>query len=359
VALPPVEPGAAYAIVDEGPGLSGSSFGAVADALEAQGVAPDRITFLPGHSGELGPEASPRRRERWASARRLHVGFDALIAPQLPAWVEDLTGTAHSIEDVSGGAWRTVTHGGDEALWPPVAAHQERRKFRLHAHGGVFLLKFVGLGSVGLAAYDRARALHDAGFTAKPIGWRHGFLVERWIESRPLTPADAPAFQCALARYLAFRATAFPTDAPGADPAELAEMLRVNVVEGLGERWADRLPATPTRLRAAVIGDHRLHAWEWRVLTDGRIIKTDAVDHALAHDLIGPQPPDWDLAGALVEHGLKPVEPLDPFWPAAYAGFQLGLWRLGADALAGWPSEAGRCARQSERYAAYLRRALA
>jgi hypothetical protein len=145
-----------------------------------------------------------------------------------------------------------------------------------------------GSGSVGLAAYDRARALHDAGFTAKPIGWRHGFLVERWIESRPLTPADAPAFQCALARYLAFRATAFPTDAPGADPAELAEMLRVNVVEGLGERWADRLPATPTRLRAAVIGDHRLHAWEWRVLPDGRIIKTDAVDHALAHDLIGP-----------------------------------------------------------------------
>ena len=33
------------AIVDEGPGLSGSSFGCVADFLEDHGVAPERIAF--------------------------------------------------------------------------------------------------------------------------------------------------------------------------------------------------------------------------------------------------------------------------------------------------------------------------
>ncbi len=41
---------ARYAVVDEGPGLSGSSFGAVADFLEDAGVAPDRIHFFPSHA---------------------------------------------------------------------------------------------------------------------------------------------------------------------------------------------------------------------------------------------------------------------------------------------------------------------
>ena len=58
------DPAARFAIVDEGPGLSGSSFGAVADFLEDHGVAPERIRFFPGHVGDLGSEAvgvGPRR----------------------------------------------------------------------------------------------------------------------------------------------------------------------------------------------------------------------------------------------------------------------------------------------------------
>jgi hypothetical protein len=46
-----------FAVVDEGPGLSGSSFGAVADALERLGVPRERIAFLPGHGGDLGPSS--------------------------------------------------------------------------------------------------------------------------------------------------------------------------------------------------------------------------------------------------------------------------------------------------------------
>src|SRR5262249_16894970 len=38
--------GAAFVVVDEGPGLSGSSFLSVGEALKALGVAGDRITFL-------------------------------------------------------------------------------------------------------------------------------------------------------------------------------------------------------------------------------------------------------------------------------------------------------------------------
>ena len=358
VALPKVDPARTFAVVDEGPGLSGSSFGAVADALESQGVPPERILFLPGHGGELGPEASDAHRRRWAAARRLHVGFDALIAPRLPDWVADLTGPAHAVEDLSGGAWRRLTHGPDEAAWPPSAAHQERRKVLLRSDQGAFLLKFVGLGEAGLQASRRARALHAAGFGPETLGWRHGFLVQRWTESRPLAPSDRPQLLAVLPRYLAWRASAFPSE-PGASPQALHAMARVNVGQALGPAAAARLPDPPLP-QSAVAGDHRLHAWEWRVAADGRLFKTDAVDHAFGHDLVGPQPPAWDVAGVVVEHDLTPDEaaplgPVHPFWPAAYCAFQLGLWRMAADALGGWPEEQARCAAQADRYARRLR----
>src|SRR5581483_1173657 len=64
VALPsaPV-PNARHAlIVDEGPGMSGSSLAAVAQALVESGFKPERISFLPGHDRE------PDRRLRLTSA---------------------------------------------------------------------------------------------------------------------------------------------------------------------------------------------------------------------------------------------------------------------------------------------------
>src|SRR3954462_12970168 len=73
------QPEARFAVVDEGPGLSGSSFGAVADFLEDHGVAPERIHFFPSHAGDLGPQASPRHRARWAKAPRHIVDFEALV----------------------------------------------------------------------------------------------------------------------------------------------------------------------------------------------------------------------------------------------------------------------------------------
>src|SRR5690242_3281174 len=59
-----------YVIVDEGPGQSGSSFGAVADWLTERGVAADRIALLPSHAGPPGGKASEQRRRWWREARR-------------------------------------------------------------------------------------------------------------------------------------------------------------------------------------------------------------------------------------------------------------------------------------------------
>ena len=142
-------------IVDEGPGLSGSSFGAVADALEAMGVARSSIDFLPSHGGALGPQASVNHQARWTQARRPYVDVDSLLCDpgrpgcSLAAWFSDVGGEGpRKLQDVSGGGWRSH-RCQDEAHWPAVNTHQERRKFLLTIGRETWLLKFAGLGAAG------------------------------------------------------------------------------------------------------------------------------------------------------------------------------------------------------------------
>src|SRR5690606_15408624 len=53
------------AVVDEGPGLSGSSLASVARWLFEQGVESRRIRFFPSHAGRPGPCASLETRALW------------------------------------------------------------------------------------------------------------------------------------------------------------------------------------------------------------------------------------------------------------------------------------------------------
>lgn len=381
------DPGACFAIVDEGPGLSGSSFGAVADWLEERGVARDRIHFLPGHGGDLGHEACPRHRERWASAARHVVAFEALVlrapnpAHRLDAWATDLIGEPVSgLEDISGGAWRRLQEA-DEASWPPALAAQERRKFLMRTGSGTWLLKFTGLGAAGRRKLRLAERLAEAGFTPPVRGLRHGFLVERWVEgARPLDPAeDQPGLVAHLGRYLGFRARHLPAETAGAPLDILLAMARHNAGLALGEAVASRLDRSIPHLpplaadQRPIAIDGRLHAHEWLRLADGRLLKTDAVDHHAAHDLVGPQDVAWDVAGAIVEFALSPAEQdqlcllveaasgravgrdLVALLRPCYLAFQLGSCTMAASALAGWPDEARRLTTAADAYAEKLR----
>jgi hypothetical protein len=368
-------PEAVYVIVDEGPGLSGSSFGAVADWLEAQGVAADKIAFLPGHDGALGPQSSDRHRRRWAGAVRSVVGFDDLFRstetpfPPLERWFVDRLGPPVTpLEDLSGGGWRRL-YGRSHRL--PANPQQERRKFLLRTARGSWLLKFSGLGRAGEQALERARALHAAGFTAEPAALRHGFLAERWLENAcPLTEVPPDAVE-RLAGYLAFRADRFPAPSgSGAALTELLTMARTNIGEALGagaakalECWtADRLAELEAGMRR-VVTDNRLHRWEWLRLPDGRLMKSDALDHATAHDLIGCQDIAWDVAGGIVEFDLSDAQaealcrmvegavPLDrrllAFCIPCYIAFQIGYWTFAAGSD---PSAADERRRYEERW---------
>ncbi|WP_406854476.1 hypothetical protein ABEG18_18255 [Alsobacter sp. KACC 23698] len=391
---------ACFAIADEGPGLSGSSFGCVADWLRDRGAAPERIALLPSHAGEPGPQADPRRRAQWRRLRRLHIPFDTLVlradAPRrgLQGWVESVVGPLDGpLREISGGGWRTVQRGSSEEGWPAVNAGQERLKFLASAGGRRWLVKFSGLDRIGAAALGRAERLAEAGFTPAPAGWRHGFLVERWRDDARPAPDEAlrgARFRDRLADYLGFRARAFPADPSGgavplgASLADLAHMLAVNAAEAFGPEahgatapYRDRAVMLQRRV-VPVITDNRLMAPEWLVAPDGTILKTDALDHAFSHDLVGPQDVAWDVAGAAVEFGLdapalarliertgsaagRPVDPeFVAFLAPCYAAFHLGAAEMAVAAHAGWPEEEARlralAQRRRDSLAALLKR---
>ena len=313
-----------FVIVDEGPGLSGSSFGAVARWLEQRGVPLERIAFLPSHSGDPGPEASGEDRRRWKRAQRIVAELD-------PRWLVSRFGPLERL------------------------CRGEQLKFLSGTGYDRALLKFAGLGPVGDLKLQMAQALHSAGLGPWPIGLFHGFLAERWYGSaRPLGAADRPVTE--IAHYIATRASLFPADqSSGASLDELARMARRNVSLALGADAAARVPAPPVSSFTRVRTDNRLDRDKWLRLGDGRLLKVDALDHHQSHDLVGCQNAAWDVAGAIVEFDLNPAEAaqviaesgpaaerdLIDFLLIAYASF-----RLGQAILASGKEEKGRRYRQ-------------
>jgi hypothetical protein len=308
-----VEAGAHYIIVDEGPGMSGSSFGAVADWLEEHEVGRERIAFLPSHSGALGPQASEPHRQRWAEAQRVAAEFDQRFLEERFGPLQPFAG---------GGAW-------------------QRLKFLGASQGAPVLIKFAGLGAAGEHKFEMARALHAAGLTPAPLELVHGFLVERWYgDAKSIGRVDKPIDE--VARYISARARLFPTSSDrGASVPELLIMCRRNIALGLGDEAADALnrfdEATLQQRVRRICTDNKFDREEWLRLPGGRLLKADALDHHQGHDLIGCQSLEWDVAGAIDEFGLEEAEAasligkvgtVDPdllaFDRVAYAAFRLG-----------------------------------
>jgi hypothetical protein len=374
--------GATFAVVYEGPGLSGSSFASVGSWLERAGAAPDAIHFLPAHRAPLGHAAAADVRARWERAARHVVPFEAAVAPRLATWAAEVVGPLAGVTELSAGRWRAHARLAPGA-WPPAFAQGERRKFLARAGGGAVLLRFAGLGGYGAATLARAQALAGAGFAPPVLGLAHGFLVERWVEAERLDPEGVPreALLRHLARYLGFRARAFPSGQGEGAPAErLLELVAVNAREALGAEAeaAARALEPGARVAAALARcevDAKLEPWEWLALDGGALLKTDAVDHAHGHDLVGPQPVAWDVAGAAVELALSAAERDDlaarvaaearvevpraalAFFESAYLAQRVGRWSF-ALACEGDPAERDRIAALLGRYRAALARAL-
>ncbi|KWT96997.1 MULTISPECIES: hypothetical protein [unclassified Variovorax] len=378
---------AAFAVVDEGPGLSGSSMAAVGRWLLDAGAASGRLHFFVGHANGPGAMASPDVLAVWRRAQVHAASFEHSIlrskrsSHRLENWIAPLVGPLRApLQDISGGRWRGLqSRPAGEA--PPVHPAWERRKFLAETANGRWLVKFIGLGREGERKYPRAKALAAAGFVNPPVGLCHGFMVERWRDDLlPLPARPAGELRSRLVDrigdYLGFRARSFPAaESAGASVRGLWEMGRFNTQAALGaelaaawDSWEPELERL-SRALCRIETDNRLHSWEW-LAAGTLILKTDAVDHHAAHDLVGCQDLAWDIAGAAVEFELSSEEVArlvarcgrapDPallrFSRLCYLAFELGRCHeaMAATAAADPPMQAA-----AARYEEALRAALA
>ena len=302
-----------FLIVDEGPGLSGSSFICVARKLEELGVPAGRIVLFPSHSPDASAFKSDLARRNWE---------------RYPMYVEPFQHDRYvpaGARDMSGGLWREVT-----GLNVPVQPQHERRKY-LHEDR---LWKFAGLAHFGQSRYERAQRLAE--FCPAPCAIANGFLVTKWVRGRPARLTED--LLDAMARYLAFLRAEFATTQPVPTKA-LEEMIEVNTGRSV----------TAPAEGVVVAGDGRMLPQEWLETGEG-YRKTDGLDHHDDHFFPGCQDIGWDIAGAAVEWGFPVQALLDrylrlqpdaslpsriDFYLTAYKAYRFGYCTMAAESLGG------------------------
>ncbi len=277
--------GSRFLVVDEGPGLSGSSFLSVGEALTACSVAGDRITFLGTRDVEPAQLCSRDAASRWErfKFRRAHCSIGEKF---------------NAVTSLGTGEWRRHLLSS-QGEWPGSWTQMERLKFLDPDCRHV--LKFDGLGYLGEQVRERARAICEAGFGPGVESAGDGMSAYAFISGSPLSRSDCSREVLdRLAQYCAFRFSVFRVD--NADGRHLGEMARHNFEQEFGKQLA--LPSASLETSIPVLADARMQPYEWVRSRDGKILKVDACSHGDDHFQPGPTDIAWDLAGAIVEWAL-------------------------------------------------------
>ena len=271
---------AEFLVVDEGPGISGSSFLSVGDALLQAGVARERITFLCSRRADPDQLNARDAGVRWRSFRSHAVAPTRYVPPEKDAYV-------------GGGEWRRLFYE-EESEWPASWTQMERLKFL--SSKGESIFKFYGLGRFGNRVVERARIVGSAGFGPNVLQHSTGFCEFEMVAGRPMNESQiSAAILERMADYCAMRSVEFRIDP--APQSQLAEMVRFNIGETFGAEWAERVPDLP--VHRIVIADGRMLPHEW--IGGASVRKTDNASHGDDHFFPGPVDIAWDLAGAIVE----------------------------------------------------------
>ncbi len=327
--------GAPFVVVDEGPGMSGSSFLSVGDALMNAGVERDKITFLGSRVPDPASLTSRDGATRWpafqaicvAPNRRLPEGADQFIA---------------------GGIWRERVFG-DEENWPASWTQMEKLKFL--SNDGQRLLKFEGFGRFGKEVHSRAERVGEADFGPTPIAADAGFSIYPVLEGESLRAGNLSAEVITwIAKYCAFRKKELQYQ--NASSKELETMLSFNFSEEFGRE------ITGQRLEIVhpVIADGRMLPHKWLRTKSGDVLKVDNASHGDDHFFPGPTDIAWDLAGAIVEWDMEEAaveKLLDcyqaesgddprhrlPAYELAYSTLRMGYCKMAAEAMRGSAEE--------------------
>jgi hypothetical protein len=342
-----------FAVVDEGPGLSGSSFASVIGALRSLGIEPSSIVLFPSWDPDPATLKSEPARRAWREhARYCATAIEAGVAP------DRAFGTDEPLVDFSGGSWRETLLAA-EGDWPAV--HPQHERWKAFAPSARRLFKFAGIGPYGDAAKKRAEVLAAHALHVRPGRLRNGFLELPFVEGTPVRGAGASADEAAsIGTYIGAVSTLFPPEAV-VNVESLQAMIEHNVGALTGPLALDIPRDVP-----AVAIDGRMLTHEW-IRTRHGLHKVDALDHHRDHFFPGLQSPAWDLAAASIEFEMPGPQQqamiaafeevsgdgrarrLLPFYSLAYAAFRVGYATLAADTLDG-NADGARFARDAERY---------
>lgn len=237
--------GRTFLVVDEGPGLSGSSFLCVAEALEAAGVPRERIHLI--GSRAIDPN---RLVARDAARRWVRFDFRAVTKSLGPDRAESIS----------------------SALW-----------------------RFEGLGTAGELAAARARVLSDAGQMPRWVQRSRGWSRYGSAEGRRARVADLDTRMVQrLAEYCAFRKETFSTE-----PISLTE-LNTMVIHNVKQLLGADLSGSDLDITHPVVCDAQMMPHTW-LINEAAILKDDAVTFGDNHFFPGPCDIAWDIAGAIIE----------------------------------------------------------
>ncbi|MGE5431497.1 MAG: hypothetical protein ACM3QX_10505 [Syntrophomonadaceae bacterium] len=330
-----------YLIVDEGPGLSGSSFTSAAEKLTSLGISAERIIFFPGYRTDGSNFVSEKSREIWKRHRQFTSEFENVIS--VKNLFPEFTGQ-QELKDISAGMWRPAVFNSAEE-YPPVYSNFEQRKY-LTADIKYFI-KFAGLGRYGKDLFQRARELSTEGFSPEVQGFNNGFILSKFADGRPLTSADVNRDLLErVSRYIAFLRRSFPAQCSRLYN-EAEEMISVNLMKGLGDAWAEKFNKLspgfkPLYSSYAAAVDGRMLPWEW-IHSSSSYIKTDSIHHHKDHFFPGCQDAAWDIAGFCTEFSLgkedeqflissyskqsgdNEIKSRLPFYYIFYNAFRLGM----------------------------------
>ena len=347
-----------FAIVDEGPGLSGSSFAATSDALLELGISSNRIVVFPSWPAPAAALNSARGQRTWERHERFVSGLDAVFA-------------TNGHENLSGGAWRRRVFDA-ASRWPAVQPQHERLKYLSTAGGRAWISRFAGLGPYGRAKRARGERIAAAGFTPPPLMLSRGLLTRSWIDAVPLAPRRLPLGAIdRIAAYVAFVRRTFPTGR-AARVDDLVEMLRANARESGASVCLHVIDALADGAQQfaepEVAVDGRMLPHEWLQTSDNVLIKVDGLDHHADDFLPGCRDCAWDIAGTIVEFDLdRPrvsrlvdryrwvssdatIERRLPFYRAAYLAYRIGYTTLASQTLGPASADGQRFARLTARY---------
>jgi len=324
-----------FFVVDEGPGLSGSSFLAVAESLVQAGVPPSRIVLLPSSRPNFSSLLAPDAAARWSRFRTIPLSPTRRIS-------------AAAAEDIGWGNWRRVVFDSEQE-WCGVWAWTERQKF-LSADKGI-LFRFEGYGHYGNEVRDRSRTLAEGGWGPTVSNAGDGFSAYPWIAGVRPRDIDRGAV-LRLASYCAFRQAHFRLRSASGEALE--QMTEINLGRALGISVSVVLP-----IEWPVIADGRMMPHEWVLAAGGRLLKVDAASHGEDH--FYP-----DIAGAIIEWKLDngardllideyerisgdSIKRRLPAYLLAYCAFRLGF-TLSAARSVSEAKEIGRFKREAESY---------